>query len=53
MKGTELTLGGEEQVGPAWERFQAQIERMGKRRAGILAISLVPLAPKHPLVSAK
>lgn len=34
-------------------RFQGQIDRMGQRRAGVLAASLAPLASKHALVFSK
>lgn len=33
--------------------FQEQIEGVGQRRAGILAILLLPLASKHPLALSK
>lgn len=58
MKGTELTMGGwvggegGTQLGTG-NGFQEQIEGVGQRQAGILAISLAPLASKHPLAFSK
>lgn len=54
MKGTELTMGGGWR---GWDLtgngFQELIEGVGQRPAGIPAISLAPLASKHPLAFSK
>lgn len=52
MKGT-ADHDGRRGVEPDWEWISGTDRGVGQRRAGILAILLVPLASKHPLAFSK